>query len=315
MSEIENKDKLYNDLTNSNDEYFKIITLKDCKSCNNAKKILKEFNLSYTEINADKNKEEHNKKFYDTYGKSYKFFPKIFLNNSNFIGGYKELKKILTNVIISLPTLTEDSGYGIFFLKFLKKYGVIFRKYILIDEKETEYNIYGVKKTGMKLENFRKEYIITKILGENNVGAKIFDCKIINYDEYKKHISNSINCLLEYKKEELLNEKFKNKKIGYIDMEFLKNYRTINTKDIKNKKIKNKILKKIREIHMLGIRHCDIHLQNIMINDNNEIKIIDFSNSLMNQKKVYSENITELIKEEEIENCDKYKNFRDNFKL
>jgi glutaredoxin len=310
----ESNDNFYNVFKNNN-EYFKIITLKDCNSCNNAKKLLKEFNLAYTEINADKNKEEHNKKFYNKYGKSYKFFPKIFLNNGNFIGGYKELKKILNNVIISLPTLTEDSGYGIVFLKFLRKHGLIFRKYILIDENETKFKMYGVIKNGMKLEKFKNEYIISKILGDKNIGAKIFDCKIINYDEYKKHISNSINCLVEYKKEELLNEKFKNKKIGFIDMEFLKKYRTIDNEDIKNKDIKNIILNKIREIHMLGIRHCDIHLQNIMINDNNEIKIIDFSNSLMNQKKVYSENITELIEEEEIENCDEYKNFRSNFKL
>ena len=308
------QDTTFNFNDNNNNINFTIITLKGCPSCNNAKKMLKEFNLKYTEIPADNNKEKYNKEMNEKCGIKFDTFPKIFINDNNFIGGFTDLKKMLNNKMISLPTLIEDSSYGIFFIKFLKNYGIIFRKYILIDENETEFEMYGVKKKGMKNDKFKNEYIINKILGEKNISAKIFSCKIIDYIEYKKHISNSL--IIDYNKEELLNKKFKNKKFGYIDMEFLKNHRTISRKDIENKKIKNKILKKISEIHNLGIRHCDLHLQNIMINnDNEEIKIIDFSNSLRNKKKVSSKKINDLIKEEEIEKCDKYKNFRSNFKL
>ena len=83
-------------------------------------------------------------------------------------------------------------------------------------------------------------------------------------------------------------------KYFYIVQEYLENYENLKFTDIK-KNIKNfiiivqKLIKGLRILHNLGIAHCDITPNNIMINyDTLDIKYIDFGSACNNNSKITS---------------------------
>lgn len=67
--------------------------------------------------------------------------------------------------------------------------------------------------------------------------------------------------------------------------EYLKREQNNNNFD----KIMNEIIKSIKELHKLGIVHNDINSENIIITENNKIRIIDFGEANENKKYMYND--------------------------
>ena len=68
-------------------------TLKGCPSCESAKKLLDDNNIKYNfEVVEDKDK--NNIEFKNKFKINYLYYPKIIINDQNFIGGFSELKKL-----------------------------------------------------------------------------------------------------------------------------------------------------------------------------------------------------------------------------
>lgn len=87
-----------------------ILTRKDCKYCEKAKKLLKSSGYVYTEQEiVDENKNSIYQ-IIDKYTNSYRYFPVIFYNGT-FIGGYSELEKFLPNIKLKTYGTTLDNRY------------------------------------------------------------------------------------------------------------------------------------------------------------------------------------------------------------
>ncbi len=88
-----------------------------------------------------------------------------------------------------------------------------------------------------------------------------------------------------------LNEENQKKLPGYksvIYLPFLKNYETLENGKTTDKldtksllEIFKDSMEKLKELHRSGICHCDIHGRNIMINENLDIKFIDFESMII----------------------------------
>ena len=74
-----------------------IISKQGCPYCKKAKDLLQQHNQTQKIIEiTSKNRDEIYKQI-DSLTDSYRYFPVIFDKNANFIGGYTELKKNLSN--------------------------------------------------------------------------------------------------------------------------------------------------------------------------------------------------------------------------
>jgi serine/threonine protein kinase len=71
--------------------------------------------------------------------------------------------------------------------------------------------------------------------------------------------------------------------------EYLKREQNNNNFDKIMNEIMNEIIKSIKELHKLGIVHNDINSENIIITENDKIRIIDFGEANENKKYMYND--------------------------
>jgi len=97
--EFKNMEKLGKEMSdkvlNVNIKSVFMYTLKGCPSCEKSKKLLDNSNIKYNfEVVSAEDKNKNNVKFKEKFKIEYKYYPKIIINNNNFIGGFTELKKL-----------------------------------------------------------------------------------------------------------------------------------------------------------------------------------------------------------------------------
>lgn len=149
-----------------------------------------------------------------------------------------------------------------------------FEEYILYD------NNYVTSNKVYKATHFGKDVII----------------KILDYYPYEelemlsklKPVCEYFLCLESFGKIKGKNSYFISTEFikGVTLSEYLKNNfdKTLNVKEIMNE-----IIKSIKELHKLGIVHNDINSENIIITENNKIRIIDFGEANENKKYMYND--------------------------
>ena len=153
-------------------------------------------------------------------------------------------------------------------------------KYKIIEQiAETEFS-------KVYIANTDKETFVVKECYPKNVNLKQFDLVIRSFE-------NEVANLEKLRHENIVKiiESFENFDRIYVVLEYCKGitlkkfilYNDLNENEIM--KIFYKILEPIHEIHKKGIIHRDIKPSNIIIDENLEIKIVDFGSSINKEEK------------------------------
>lgn len=146
-------------------------------------------------------------------------------------------------------------------------------------------------------DSIKNEIKISKIMGDNNIGPKIYDtwtCNDIN--DSKMFIRDNKS---DDKYENYSNHIFPDQRYYFMLMEKIDGI-TLGKYSDDNKKIipqnlSLKILDTVSKMHKLNILHNDLHVNNILITNKEDIKIIDFGLATIDSNITNKEKKRELV--------------------
>ena len=141
-----------------------------------------------------------------------------------------------------------------------------------------------ISKNYKVLEKIGEGYFSKVYLCENLINKNKYAIKFCLKNEYIKYTYDEIRFLKEIQHPNIvqMKEYFEDDNYIYIVLEYIKNTQLDNNY---NEYIITQIINALEYIHSHGYIHGDLNINNILIDENNQIKIIDFGLSRLENEK------------------------------